>query len=134
MDLGEAVHAQTLIDWLTDPHATTQGESDAARDAAAWLADRAHHVRHTGPTGSQVLLAWDDLLQGCPGCPTCTPGHDGEGLTEDIDDQADDDAGPAHVLSGDEVRQLVAEGWLTPAGTHAAAATPAASLAGSATG
>jgi hypothetical protein len=127
VDLTEAVHAQTLIGWLIDPHATTPAQCDAARDAAAWLADHAHQVTHTGPTAAQVLHGWDNLLEGCAGCPDCTPDPD-----EDIDDQDTDDqdtedegdqdghqdvgadGGPPAGLSEADVRQLVAGGWLAP--------------------
>jgi hypothetical protein len=109
VDLTEAVHAQTLIDWLTNPHQVTDAQADAAREAAAWLADRAHHLTHAGPTAAQVLLGWDNLLAGCSGCPDCAPDPD------DDQDQGDvDDPPPAADLSDDDVRQLVADGWLAP--------------------
>ena len=112
MDLTEAVHTQTLIDWLINPHATTdaQGDADRAHSAwladrahsawladrahSAWLADRAHAVSPSGPTAAQVLAGWDDLLEGCFGCPECTPDP-----TRDIVDGGDD-AHAAQQLAG----------------------------------
>jgi hypothetical protein len=125
VDLTQAVHAQTLIGWLTDPHATTPAQCDAARDAAAQLADAAHQLTHTGPTAAQVQHGWDNLLEGCHGCPDCTPNpdhdHDQDADDPDQDDDqgghqdVDADGGPPAGLSEADVRQLVAQGWLAPA-------------------
>ena len=133
MDLIEAVNTQTLIDWLINPHATTPDQADAARDAAAWLADRARTISHAGPTSAHVLLTWHDLLQGCPGCPTCTtnPHHDDDHDGQDDDqDGQDDDRAARPVLSEADVAQLVDDGWLTPVPAGEATATgPSTALA-----
>jgi hypothetical protein len=114
VDLAEAVHTQTLIDWLTNPHQVSDAHAAAARDAAAWLADRAHHLTHAGPTAAQVLLGWDNLLEGCFGCPDCTP-NPNDDQDQDVDDQDEvEDPSRAEGLSDDDVRQLVADGWLAP--------------------
>jgi hypothetical protein len=111
MDLTEAVHTQTLIDWLTNPHAVTDAQAGAARDAAAWLADRAHQVSPAGPTAAQVQRGWDNLLAGCSGCGDCTPDPDD---LEEVDRGDVDGRPPAGGLSDDDVHQLVADGWLAP--------------------
>lgn len=112
MDLTEAVHAQNLIDWLTNPHATTAAQCDAARDGAAQLAEAAHQVTHAGPTADQVLAGWDNLLEGCSGCPDCTPNPHDQGDELTADDETGGQCGAA--LSEQDVRELVAQGWLAP--------------------
>lgn len=108
MNVTEATRAQTLIGWLTDPHATTPEQADAARDAAAWLADRAHHTLHAGPTGAAVAAAWPALLQGCYGCPTCAPEPD-----DQDDNHPAEDAVPARHSARD-LAELAAAGYIRP--------------------
>jgi hypothetical protein len=139
VDLTEAVRTQTLIDWLINPHATTDVQADAARDAAAWLADRAHHLTHVGPTAAQVLAGWDDLLEGCFGCPTCTPDPaddiedqgDAQGDEDDVDDDRDGGVSasggadrPDRVLSQEDLQTLVAQGWIAPRSREMSAQAP----------
>jgi hypothetical protein len=73
MNTTEAIHTQTLLVWLTDPHATAPGLADVARDSAATLAEAARHRLGAGPTRDQITTKWRDLLTDCPGCPACVP-------------------------------------------------------------
>jgi hypothetical protein len=125
VDLTEAVRTQTLIDWLINPHATTDAQAAAARDAASWLADRARTVSGAGPTAAQVLTGWDDLLEGCFGCPQCTPDAAGDiedqGDEDDVDDDRDGEGSahggvdrPDRVLSQQDLQTLFAQGWIAP--------------------
>lgn len=73
MNITEALHTQTLLGWLTDPHQTSHADTDRARQAAGYLADRANRTLSADPTGDQITTAWPDLLSACAGCERCTP-------------------------------------------------------------
>jgi hypothetical protein len=73
MNITEAIHTQTLLTWLTDPHLLGDEHADIARDAAAVLATAARRRLGAGPSRDQITEAWPALLTGCAGCPTCTP-------------------------------------------------------------
>jgi hypothetical protein len=71
VNVTEAQATQALLTWLLDPHAGSKEEC-AARESAAVLADRSHARLGAGYQYLDVLDGWLNLLQGCPGCNTCT--------------------------------------------------------------
>lgn len=84
MNITEAIHTQTLLGWLTDPHQVGEAHLQAARQSAGILAAAARTRLGAGPTREQVTQAWEQLLEGCSGCPTCDPaGTDPHGGSQD---------------------------------------------------
>jgi hypothetical protein len=71
VNITEALNAQALLRWLTDPHQTSPEHADKARAAAGYLADRAAKAMGAGPTQEQITQAWPRLLEGCSGCSDC---------------------------------------------------------------
>jgi hypothetical protein len=71
VNITEAIHTQTLLKWLTDPHQDTTEHTEKARLAAGHLADRAAQTLAAGPTQEQITQAWPRLLEGCSGCSDC---------------------------------------------------------------
>jgi hypothetical protein len=71
MNITEAIHTQTLLKWLTDPHQTSLEHAERARLAARHLADRAAKALGVGPTQEQITRAWPRLPEGCSGCSDC---------------------------------------------------------------
>ncbi len=61
MNITEAVRAQSLLAWLTDPR-PDPGTTGLAVSAARYLADRAHRALGAGPDADQIETALRDRL------------------------------------------------------------------------
>jgi hypothetical protein len=71
VNVTEANATQAVLTWLLDPHAGPDAEA-TAREAAGLLADRSYATLGAGLEYLEVLDGWLTLLEGCPGCSTCT--------------------------------------------------------------
>jgi hypothetical protein len=70
MNITESTNVHVLLSWLLDPHSPDHAEP-AAREAAAYLADRARSTLGAGLAGAAVEAGWRSMLTSCAGCTSC---------------------------------------------------------------